>query len=155
MEIKMLSRSIMSKNLPEFYSGSLNKALVSYCLMNCIVLRFLLQGFLSPHTQPPPMKQQKGCWISKVNQGIFLDTSTFKNRMVGFINRALEIFNTFVLHKHLLLIWAFWTLSASAYPRDVCWVVASCGHGSKEVRLTPCPVGSAISQWSAHLAIIT
>lgn len=125
----------------------------------CIVVRALLQ--LTPHTphQPLlPMKQAaRTLGHSQVNiRDIFLDTNTFKNRKARrFINRAFENAQYFRLKKTSVAQLSIWNTKCFRLPLRRCigwWLSVDLAPG--EVSPTPWSVGSAISQWSACLAII-
>lgn len=113
----------------------------------------------TPH-QPPPAMTQAARMLesSKVNRrDVFLDTSTFKNRKARrFINRTFENIQYFCLTKTSVAQMSIWNTECFrlALRRCVGWWL-SVDLAPEEVNPTPWPVGSAISQWSARLAIIT
>ena len=113
----------------------------------------------TPHQPPLPMTQAARMLdSSKVNRrDVFLDTSTFKNRKARrFINRTFENIQYFCLTKTSVAQMSIWNTECFRLPlrRCVGWWL-SVDLAPEEVNPTPWPVGSAISQWSARLAIIT
>ena len=144
------------------YSFS-EQALGSLQPAQSVTLALRLEPFYSYHPTPPPSTTtndtgSEDAGQSKVNRrDVFLDTSTFKNRKARrFINRTFENIQYFCLTKTSVAQMSIWNTECFrlSLRRCVGWWL-SVDLAPEEVNPTPWPVGSAISQWSARLAIIT